>query len=164
MTVESFHKMFTERLNELYNTQRQVAEAYPRLAEAACSYKISDMLQERAVGARDAAQQLDGIYAVLAEDPSRGKSARARELVREAYKRVEEEMDLEVVDAVLMDIAQRMQAHVAQCNRNVSELAQVMGNKAIPETLRPMLEREEASVEQIEHVAERCALRHALAV
>jgi ferritin-like metal-binding protein YciE len=164
MTVESLQKMFQERLTQLYNAQRQLSEAYPRMAEAACSYKVCDLLQEQAGRAAAALAQLEEVHRLVNTQPARGKCAEIRSTIAAANGLIEDEIDLEVVDAGLVEVTHRLQHHVAQSARSVSEVTQVLGVKGIPAIIQQMLADEEANVERIELLMERLLARTAVAV
>ena len=155
MPVESPRKTLMERLTLLYTAQRQLAEAFPPMAEAACSYKVAAMLQAQAQHAQEALEALVAIYQLISAAPARGKSPEVRKCLAAANRLIELETDLEAVDAGLVEITQRLQEHVLDASRQVAELAPMLGVRELPQAMHDLLKREVANAARLEAMAVR---------
>ncbi|MBI2434044.1 MAG: DUF892 family protein [Candidatus Hydrogenedentes bacterium] len=164
MTVESLRRVYLDRLAELRHGQQQLSHGLPRMAQAACSDRVSDLLGCQALCAKQNLERIEALLAAESEVASRARCVAARDALKAAEVLIEEEMDLELIDAGLVEICQRAQVNTLEILRNAADLAQALGLKPVAGALHEMRREEEVLAARWNLLAEQYSARAAWAV
>ena len=92
MKLDSLETLLIEELRDLYNAERQILKALPKMAKAASSPNLQKGFQEHLQQTQTQVERLDKIFTDLGESP-KGKRCEAMEglllplsiLLREPY-------------------------------------------------------------------------------
>jgi ferritin-like metal-binding protein YciE len=110
MKLESLTDLYLQELEDLYDAEKQLAEALPKLAGAAFSTDLRDGMNAHLEQTKVHMQRLDEIFKKLKQSPKGGKRCRGMEgILREADELLKQEhnADPDVLDAALIAAAQR---------------------------------------------------------
>ena len=78
MKLDSLETLLIEELRDLYNAERQILKALPKMAKAASSTGLQKGFQEHLQQTQTQVERLDKIFADLGESP-KGKKCEAME-------------------------------------------------------------------------------------
>src|SRR5829696_9130150 len=145
MSLDSLENLFLEELKDVYNAEKQLVRALPRMAKAAESPELQQAFTKHLRETEGHVQRLERIFRSLGETP-RGKKCKGMEgLVEEGKEILEEDGASEVIDAALISAAQRVEHYEIAAYGCLSTYAQLLGFNAAAQLLEQNLNEEEAA-------------------
>ena len=108
MSLGSMDDLFLNELKDVYNAEKQIVKALPRMAKAANSDALRDAFTKHLRETESHVRRLEQIFKSLDLAP-RGKTCKGMEgLLEEGKEILEEDGPPEVIDAALISAAQRV--------------------------------------------------------
>src|ERR1700721_1638515 len=89
MEENALKKLYIEELRDIYDAEKQLIKALPKMAHAATSDELRTGFEEHLEQTKGHAQRLEQIFDALAEKPTGKKCKGMRGLVREGSERIE---------------------------------------------------------------------------
>src|SRR5947209_3706862 len=109
MKLHSLEDLFGEQLRDVYDAEKQLVKALPKMAKAATSEELRHAFEEHLEQTRGHVERLERVFASLGKKP-RGKTCEAMEgLIEEGADIIDAEGDDMVRDAGLIAAAQRVE-------------------------------------------------------
>jgi len=138
-------ELFLNELKDVYNAEKQLVAALPRMAKAAQSPKLQQAITKHLRETEDHVKRLEQILQSLGE-PLRGKKCKGMEgLIEEGKEILEEEGAPEVIDAAIISAAQRVEHYEIAAYGCLRTYAQLLGNSEADRLLQQTLAEEEAT-------------------
>jgi len=145
MALDSMNELFLNELKDVYNAEKQLVSALPRMAKAAQSPKLQQAITKHLGETEGHVKRLEQILQSLGE-PLRGKKCKGMEgLIEEGKEILEEEGAPEVIDAAIISAAQRVEHYEIAAYGCLRTYAQLLGNAAADQLLQQTLAEEEAT-------------------
>ena len=145
MTLNSMDELFLNELKDVYNAEKQLVAALPRMAKAAQSPKLQQAIAKHLRETEGHVKRLEQILQSLGE-PLRGKKCKGMEgLVEEGKEILEEEGAPEVIDAAIISAAQRVEHYEIAAYGCLRTYALLLGNTEADRLLQQTLAEEEAT-------------------
>jgi ferritin-like metal-binding protein YciE len=153
MRLDSMENLFLHEIKDLYNGEKQLIKALPKMAKAAASEELRHLLEEHFEETRHQVERLERIFDMLGK-PARGIKCKGMEgLIEEGDDLMAEEGDAAVKDAALIGAAQRVEHYemaVYGCARTYAEM---LGMMEAAELLQATLDEEKAADEKLNQLA-----------
>jgi ferritin-like metal-binding protein YciE len=109
MSIDSLHEAFYEELRDIYHAEKQLLKALPKMAKAAASEKLKAAFNSHLTETAEHVERLEQAFAEIGR-PARAKKCEAMEgLIKEASSCMEEDVAAEVLDALLIASAQKVE-------------------------------------------------------
>ena len=109
MGLDNLQDLFIDELKDIYNAEKQLTKALPRMAKAATSTQLQRAFEKHLGQTEKHVERLERIFERLEASP-RGKKCKGMEgLVEEGKEMMQEEGDGAVIDAALISAAQRVE-------------------------------------------------------
>src|SRR6185503_8065702 len=106
MEMESLRDLYVEELKDVYNAEKQLVRALPRMARAASHEELRSAFEDHLGVTEEQVRRLETIFDDLGK-PARGKKCVGMEgIIAEGQEMMDEEMEPEVMDAALIAAAQ----------------------------------------------------------
>nr|ALS90714.1 helix-turn-helix domain protein [uncultured bacterium] len=156
MKSESLKQIYAGRLTELHSAENQLIHALPAMAEAACSYRVKELLEQQLIERQEQVKRLDHVLEANEVKPGKSRCPELRDVVAEASYLIDVEPDLEMVDAGLVAAGHKAVNFYINAYGAVIELAEILGDKDSLKSLQQSLREEKAAHEKFEAVAARC--------
>src|SRR5215212_5371960 len=154
MSLDSLEKLFLEELKDIYNAEKQLTRALPRMAKAAESPELQQAFTTHLKETQGQIQRLERIFKQLGQ-PARGKRCKGMEgLVEEGKEMMEEEGEPEVLDAALIASAQKIEHYEIAAYGCLRTYAELLGYSEAVELLEQTLQEEEATDKKLNMLAE----------
>ncbi len=154
MKIESLDSLFEEEIKDLYDAEKQLVRALPKLAKAANSEELSSAFQEHLEVTKGHVTRLEEVFQLLEVKP-RGKTCEAMKgLVAEGQEVMEQEGDDVLRDAALTGAAKRVEHYEMAAYQSAIALAEAMGNEEAAELLRQTLGEEEEADEKMQSLCQ----------
>jgi ferritin-like metal-binding protein YciE len=145
MSLDSLQKLFLEELKDVYNAEKQLVRALPRLAKAAESSELQQAFTKHTKETEGHVRRLEQVFQQLGQS-ARGKTCKGMQgLVEEGKEVMEQEGEGAVIDAALIASAQRVEHYEIAAYGCLRTYAELLGLDQAVQLLQQTLEEEEAT-------------------
>jgi ferritin-like metal-binding protein YciE len=145
MSLDSMQDLFLNELKDVYNAEKQILRALPRMAKAADAPALQQAFTKHLRETEGQVQRLERIFKSLGQ-AARGKKCKGMEgLIEEGKEILEEEGAPEVIDAALISAAQRVEHYEIAAYGCLRTYAQLLGMDEADRLLEQTLQEEEAT-------------------
>lgn len=154
MSLDSLEKLFLEELKDVYNAEKQILRALPRMAKAAESPQLAQAFTQHLSETKGQVQRLERIFKELGQT-ARGKKCKGMEgLLEEGKEVLEEEGEPAVIDAALIASAQRVEHYEIAAYGCLRAYASLLGYSEAERLLQQTLKEEEAADLKLSRLSE----------
>jgi ferritin-like metal-binding protein YciE len=146
-------ELLIEELRDIYNAEKQLTKALPKMARAAKNEALKTAFQDHLQETQGQIERLEQVFEKL-DTRARGKLCHAMEgLVEEAKDIMEEGLSPELLDAALIAAAQKVEHYEIASYGTVYAYAQALGEREVADLLKQTLEEEKATDEKLNKLA-----------
>jgi ferritin-like metal-binding protein YciE len=150
-TLEDF---FADELKDVYNAEKQITKALPKMAKAASSEDLKNALETHLAETEGQVARLEKIGKILGKTLS-GKKCKAMEgLMEEGKELMEEDAAPEVMDVALIAAAQKVEHYEIATYGCLKTYARLLGYEEIEDLLQETLEEEGNADKTLTAIAE----------
>lgn len=154
MALESLQDLFLNELKDIYNAEKQIVRALPRMAKAAEAPELAQAFTKHLRETEGHVQRLERIFKSLGQT-ARGKTCKGMQgLLEEGKEILEEEGAPEVIDAALISAAQRVEHYEIAAYGCLRSYAQLLGMGEADRLLEQTLGEEEATDRKLTELGE----------
>ena len=154
MEMESLRDLYLEELKDVYNAEKQLLKALPRMARAATHDELRSAFEDHLNVTEEQVRRLETIFDDLGK-PARGKKCMGMEgLIAEGKEMMEEDMEPEVLDAALISAAQRVEHYEIAAYGTLRTYARQLGFDNHAELLQQTLNEEGEADKLLTQIAE----------
>jgi ferritin-like metal-binding protein YciE len=154
MSLDSLDELFLEELKDVYNAEKQILRALPRMAKAADSPELQQAFTKHQKETEGHVQRLERIFKELGQ-AARGKKCKGMEgLLEEGKEVLEQDGEPAVIDAALIASAQRVEHYEMAAYGCLRTYAQLLGMDQAGQLLQQTLEEEEATDKKLTDLGE----------
>ena len=153
MTLKSAQDLLLNELRDIYDAEKQLVKALPKMAKAASSEQLRQAFQGHLEETKSQVERLERAFARL-DTRTRGKRCAAMEgLVEEASQMMEEIKIPQILDAALIAGAQKVEHYEIAAYGSVRALAEACGHQDVAQLLDETLEEEKAADQKLNQIA-----------
>jgi ferritin-like metal-binding protein YciE len=150
----TLHDAFIDELRDVYDAEKQLIKALPKMAKAAHSGELRRLLEEHLEETRGQVARLEEVFASIEEKP-RGKHCEGiAGIIEEGKSVMEEDLDESTLDACIVAAGQRAEHYEMAAYGTLVAWARAMGHEDAAELLEQTLEEEKTADEKLSAVAE----------
>ncbi|MEA2723416.1 MAG: hypothetical protein QOH59_1187 [Gemmatimonadales bacterium] len=154
MSLDSLEKLFLEELKDIYNAEKQLTQALPRMAKAAESPELEQAFTKHLKETEGQIQRLERIFQELGQ-AARGKKCKGMEgLIEEGKEMMEEKGEPPVIDAALIASAQKVEHYEIAAYGCLRTYAELLGYSEAVQLLGQNLQEEEAADKKLTQLGE----------
>ena len=154
MTLDSLEKLFLEELRDVYNAEKQILRALPRMAKAANSPELERAFTNHLRETEGQVQRLEQVFKEL-DQSARGKTCKGMQgLLEEGKEVLEKKGEPAVIDAALIASAQRVEHYEIAAYGCLRTYAQLLGYSQAERLLQQTLAEEEAADKKLTNLGE----------
>lgn len=154
MSLDSLDSLFLDELKDIYNAEKQILRALPRMAKAAESPELQQAFQKHLRETEGQVQRLERIFKDLGQT-ARGKKCKGMEgLLEEGKEMMEEDGEGPVIDAALISAAQKVEHYEIAAYGCLRTYAQLLGYNQAARLLEQNLAEEEAADKKLTQLGE----------
>jgi len=157
MKLDSLKDLYVEQLRDLYNAEKQLAEALPKMAERATSAELKRALTTHLEETRQHADRLERIFQNLNEKPT-GETCEAMQgLIKEGNQVLKAKGDEATIDAAIIATGNRVEHYEIAGYGTVRAFARQLGREDDAKILQQILDEEEKTDRLLTEMAENMA-------
>ncbi len=154
MKLENLQSLFVEQLRDLYDGEKQITKALPKLIEKANNPELKDALQEHLDVTNEQINRLDQIFQILGEKASGETCKGMKGVLAEGDSVVGNTEDKSVRDASIIASAQRVEHYEIAGYGTVRTYAKLLGKNDIANLLEQTLQEEKEADQTLSEIAE----------
>lgn len=153
MADKSFHELFLDELRDIYNAEKQLTKALPKMVKAASSRELEEALASHLEETEGQVERLEQVFESLGET-ARGKKCVGMEgLIEEADEALKELPEGARRDAKIIAGAQRVEHYEISAYGTARAWAEEMGHDEAVRLLTETLDEEAAADEKLNEIA-----------
>jgi ferritin-like metal-binding protein YciE len=152
--VETLHDALLDELKDLYNAERQLTKALPKLAKNATSRALRAALSSHLKETRTQVRRLEQCFRELDETPKGKLCDGMQGIIKEGNKMIEEVAEGVVLDACIIAGAQRAEHYEIGAYGTCIAWAKAMGHTKVARLLTQTLNEEKAADKKLSALAE----------
>lgn len=161
MAVNSLQELFVEELRDIYDAEKRITKALPKMAKAASSEALKEALMGHLDETEGQIARLEQVFREIGETARSKKCEGIIGLVSEADE-VMQELDGPVLDAALIASAQKVEHYEIASYGTLAYFADLLGESRAKQLLGQTLEEEKAADEKLNEIAKTDVNREAM--
>jgi ferritin-like metal-binding protein YciE len=146
-------ELFLEELRDLYDAEKQLTKALPKMSKAAASAELREALDEHLGQTENQVARLERIFALVGEDAGGKKCAAMAGLIKEGEEIASDSEETPVRDAGLIAAAQKVEHYEISGYGSARTHAELLGNDEAVRLLEETLHEEKAADEKLNELA-----------
>jgi ferritin-like metal-binding protein YciE len=153
VTANSFHELYVEQLQDLYDAEHQIIKALPKMIEAAETEELRSALDEHLEITRTQASRIETICEELGKDPQNKKCKGMEGVIKEGSELLKE-VSNEVRDVAIIAAAQRVEHYEMAGYGTARTYAALLGYEEAARLLQQTLDEEKEADKTLSDLAE----------
>lgn len=153
-SFDSLEDLFCEQLEDLYDAEKRLTHAIPKMADAAESAELKNAFKHHLSETEGHVKRLEQAFQQLGKSPSREACEAMKGLITEGEEMVQAKGDAHVKDAALIAAAQRVEHYEMAGYGTARNFAERLGRTEIAQLLQQTLDEEKAADKKLTDIAE----------
>jgi ferritin-like metal-binding protein YciE len=151
--TQTLDDAFVEEIRDLYDAEKQLVRALPKMARAASSEELKAAFQEHLEQTKKQVQRLEQIFEMM-DQKARSKSCKGMKgLVEEGSEIMAENAEENLHDLALIGAAQKVEHYEIAGYGTVRTFAQALGKREAAQLLEETLKEEEQTDKKLTQIA-----------
>jgi ferritin-like metal-binding protein YciE len=153
-SLESLEELLQEELKDLYDAEKQLTKALPKLAKKATSSELKEAFEEHLQQTQTHVERLEEVFEMLGM-PARGKTCKGmKNLIAEGDEMISDAEDDNTRDALMIAAAQKVEHYEIAGYGTVRTWSNVLGKSDVAALLEETLEEEKETDQNLTSIAE----------
>ena len=153
MTMTTLEDLLVEQVRDLYDAEKQLVRALPKMAEAASSEDLQQAIQSHLEETKNQVSRLERVFEEL-DKPAKGKACKAmRGLVEEGGEALDGKSQAPLTDLAIIAAAQRVEHYEISAYGTARAIALQLGQETIASLLEETEEEEKAADTKLTDIA-----------
>lgn len=155
MQLQNLQQLFVEELKDLYNAEKQILKALPKVVKKVQNEDLRQALEEHYEQTENHADRLEQVLGKLGESP-RGKKCKAMQgLIEESDEMMSQDATPQVMDAGLIVGLQKVEHYEIAGYGSCVSFAKLLGDSEAAELLAKTLDEEEETDKRLTQIAKK---------
>lgn len=155
--IDSLDTLLVEQLRDIYDAERRLTKAIPRMVKAATSDDLSSTLESHLAETEEHVARLERAFGMLGETPRAKACAGMKGIIEEGEEHAAEDYEEDSLrDAAIIGAAQRVEHYEIAAYGTAIAHARMLGRDDVAELLDQTLGEEKIADERLSEVAETC--------
>jgi ferritin-like metal-binding protein YciE len=159
----NLNDLFVHELEDLYDAEKRLTDALPKMAEAASNQDLKQAFQSHLNETEQHVNRLEQVFQLIGKTPNRETCDAMKGLISEGGHAISAKGDPDVRDAALIAAAQRVEHYEMAGYGTLRTFAQQLGMNDIASILQRTLDEEGAADKKLTRIAESHINRQAVA-
>jgi ferritin-like metal-binding protein YciE len=162
MAAQSLQELFVEELRDMYDGEKRLIRALPKMAKAASADELQTAFTSHLRETERQVGRLEQVFRTIGEKPRGKKCEGIMGIVEEGNTAIQEIEDGPVLDAALIAGAQKVEHYEIASYGTLAYFAELLGNDRAKNLLGETLDEEKAADEKLSTIAKSKVNREAL--
>jgi ferritin-like metal-binding protein YciE len=152
--IESLEELLQEELKDIYDAEKQLTKALPKLAKKATTTDLQEAFEEHLRQTEQHMERLEQVFDQLGM-PAKGKTCKGmKNLIAEGNDMIGDADDDATRDAIMIAAAQKVEHYEIAAYGTMRTWANVLGHREIASILEDTLEEEKEADQKLTGIAE----------
>ena len=152
--VETMNELFLDEIRDLYDAEKQLTKALPKMAKAATSTQLRSAFEEHLTQTESHVNRLEQIFESFGQKSSGKTCAAMKGLIKEGEDIASDTEETSVRDAGLIMAAQKVEHYEISGYGSARTHAQMLGNQQAVRLLEQTLREEKETDQRLTQIAE----------
>jgi len=152
--IENLNTLFEEELKDIYDAEKRLVRALPKMAKAASSEQLKQALQEHLEVTKGQVQRLEEVFESIGRPAKAKTCAGMKGLIEEGEEVMSEDAEDQLMDAAIIGAAQRVEHYEIAAYGTARTFAERLGNQQAAELLQQTLDEEKEADEKLTEISE----------
>ena len=154
MKLNNLKDLFIHELKDLYNAENQILKALPKMRDAAASKDLQQAFSKHLKETEQHVKRLEQVFELMGEK-AKGEKCKAMEgIIRESDDMINEKADVDVMDAALISMAQRVEHYEIASYGTLCTYAKQLKMQDVLDQLQMNLDDEKKTDQTLTFIAE----------
>jgi ferritin-like metal-binding protein YciE len=153
-TFDTFDALLLDQLQDLYDAEKRLTSALPKMAEAAHNNSLRIAFQQHLRETQNQVTRLERAFQLLGQSAEAKTCEAMKGLITEGQEAIDARGDPDVKDAALIAAAQRVEHYEIAGYGTARTFAQRLGKADVARLLQETLQEEEATDKKLTQLAE----------
>lgn len=162
--VETFDELFQRGLEYMYDCEKQLTKALPKMAEAASSPQLRQAFEEHQRQTEQHVQRVERIFSMLEISSSEKSNKVVEAMVDEAQKMIKHTDASALRDAALIVAGNQVEHYEMACYGSLRSFAQLLGRNDIITLIDQNLNEEKQADQLLTRIGEQEVNRQAMQI
>lgn len=153
-TVTTLDQLFQQDLQDIYDAEKQLVKALPKLAKAASSDELEEAIREHLEATKGHVQRIEEIFESLGSKAKSSPCAGMKGLISEGQEIMEGNTSETLKDLAIIGAAQRVEHYEISAYGTARTFAQRLGHDEAVELLEQTLSEEREADEKLTQISE----------
>jgi ferritin-like metal-binding protein YciE len=157
MKLDTLDTLLTEELRDVYDAEKQLTKALPKMAKAARSPELKEALEEHLEVTKGQINRLEEIFGILDEKPKSRPCAGMKGLIQEGSEIMKVDKrasDEHLMDAAIISAAQRVEHYEIAAYGTLRTYAEQLGNDRVAKLLEQTKQEEADADRKLSSISE----------
>jgi ferritin-like metal-binding protein YciE len=154
MKIEGLDLLLQEELRDIYDAEKQLVKALPKVAKAASSEELQEALNEHLQVTKGHVERLEQVFEQLGTKAKGKTCAGMKGLIQEGEEVIGQNDAGELKDLAIIGAAQRVEHYEIAAYGTARTFAERLGNEEVAELLQETLTEEEEADERLTEISE----------
>ena len=151
--MEQLHELLTEELRDLYDAEKQLVKALPKVAKAVTDTELKEGILEHLEVTKNQVTRLEQVFELLGERAKSKPCKAMKGLIEEANEHISEHEKGSLLDSVLIIGSQKIEHYEIAGYGSARAIAKSLGNREVLGLLQTTLAEEEQTDKRLTSVA-----------
>ncbi len=161
MASKTFEDLFLDELKDIYDAEKRVLRALPKLAKSADAQDLSSALQEHLDVTHEQVARLDRVFSDLGTSPGRRVCEAMKGLIEEGEEFLDISEDAATNDAAIIASAQKVEHYEIAAYGTLRDWARQLGHQDVASMLQQTLDEEKQADQKLTQIASHLNLQAA---
>jgi ferritin-like metal-binding protein YciE len=154
LKVDSLHTLLEQELRDIYDAEKRLVKALPKMAKSASSDELKNALEEHLQVTKGQVQRLEQVFELFGLPAKAKTCAGMKGLIEEGEEVMDMDGNPDLLDAAIIGAAQRVEHYEMAAYGTVRAMAERLGNDQAAQLLQETLNEEKEADETLNGVAE----------
>lgn len=153
MPTETLEQLLEESLKDLYDAEKQLVKALPKLAKAATNPELKAAFADHLEQTKGHQQRLEQVFEHLGVTAKSKPCAAMKGLIEEGSEQINEDAEGPIKDLMLIVAAQKVEHYEISGYGSVRTLAEAIGNEDVVDLLQQTEDEESEADQKLTEIA-----------
>jgi ferritin-like metal-binding protein YciE len=154
MKINSLTTLLQSELMDIYDAEKRLVRALPKMAKAASSDELRSAIQEHLEVTKGQVERLEQVFELFGFPTKAKTCAGMKGLIEEGQEVMTEDSDDLLMDHAIIGAAQRVEHYEMAAYGTVRTMAQQLGNREAADLLEETLNEEKETDRKLTEIAE----------
>jgi len=154
MKIETMEDLFLEQIEDLYDAEKRLVKALPKMAEASTSNSLRQAIQSHLLETEGHVSRLENVFRMLGKDPKGQTCDAMKGLVSEGEDIIGDIDESPLRDAGIIASANRVEHYEIAAYGSARTFAQTLGLNDAASVLEQTLQEEKRADQKLTQLAE----------